>query len=65
MKNIAPYGKAITGAVVAGLAALVTALDDNAVSSQEWTIVALGTVTALGAVWAVPNGKHSETSERL
>lgn len=53
--NLAPYAKAVVGAVVAGLGVLLTALDDDAVSASEWVAVAIATLTALAAVWAVPN----------
>lgn len=46
--------KAVVGAAVATavafLGALSTALDDGAVSGQEWVIIALATVIALGGV---------------
>jgi len=46
------YAKALTGAAVAGLTALGTALDDGAVTTGEWVVVA---IAAIGVVWAVPN----------
>jgi hypothetical protein len=55
MSKIAPYGKAITATIVAFLTTLQQALDDGGVSAGEWTGVALATVIAGGAVWAVPN----------
>lgn len=36
--------------VVAFLGALITAATDNVVTGQEWLVVALATVTALGGV---------------
>lgn len=53
--SIAPYAKAWTAAVVAGLTALGTALIDEQVSPAEWVGVAVATLGALGAVYAVPN----------
>jgi hypothetical protein len=50
----AEYAKAITAAVVAFLTALGVALPDG-ITPPEWVAVALATVVALGAVWAVPN----------
>ncbi|XTZ16423.1 hypothetical protein ACQSSU_03200 [Micromonospora echinospora] len=50
-----PYAKALTGAAVAGLTALGTALTDDRVTNAEWVTVALAAVAAFGAVWAVPN----------
>lgn len=49
------YAKAIVGALVAGCSSLVQALDSGGVSAQEALIAAVATLTALGAVWAVPN----------
>ncbi|KXK61947.1 hypothetical protein AWW66_10930 [Micromonospora rosaria] len=49
------YAKAITGAAVAGLTALGTALTDGQVTPAEWVGVAIATLGALGAIWAVPN----------
>lgn len=57
MKTIAPYAKAITGAIVAGLASAQQALlDDSAISSAEGVGIAIATLTALALVWAIPNG---------
>lgn len=50
-----PYLKAIAGAVTTGLGTLSVAYADNVITNQEWVIVAIATVGALGAVWAVPN----------
>lgn len=49
------YAKAITGALVAGLTALGTALDHDGVTGQEWVGVGIAFLVALGLVWAVPN----------
>lgn len=54
------YAKAITGALVAALTALGTALDDGVVSTQEGVVIALALVTGLAAVWAVPNATPDE-----
>jgi hypothetical protein len=48
-------GKAITAAVVAFLGAWITGLEDAAMTQQEWLTATLAAVTALGAVWAIPN----------
>lgn len=55
MTKIAPYAKAITGAAIAGLGALGTALTDERVTSAEWVAVATATLTASLVVWAMPN----------
>lgn len=49
------YAKAFTGALLAGLGALGTALVDNSVAPVEWVAVATATVAAFAAVWGVPN----------
>jgi len=49
------YLKAITAAIVTGLGTLQIAYVDNTVTNQEWVGVAISTLVALGAVWAVPN----------
>ena len=55
MGALAPYAKAVTAAVVAGLSAAAAALDDETISTQEWVTIAIAFFVALGAVWAVPN----------
>jgi hypothetical protein len=55
MDKLKPYAKAIIGAAVAGLTALGTALTDDTVTTTEWVAVAVATLTALYAVWRVPN----------
>ena len=55
--NPSAYAKAIVGALIAGLTALGTALTDGGVSPQEWTVVAVATLGALGLVYAVPNAE--------
>lgn len=48
------YLKALAGAVTTGLGSLSVAYSDNLVTNQEWVTIAIATVVALGAVWAVP-----------
>lgn len=55
MKKIAPYAKAVIGAVVAGLASAQQALDDNAISSAEGVGIAAAVFTGLVLVFAIPN----------
>lgn len=59
------YAKAYVAAAIAGLTTLGTALTpDNdgvvAVTAVEWVAVAVATLTALGAVWAVKNKPAGE-----
>lgn len=57
------YAKAWIGALIAGLTAVATAMDDGAVSSAEWVVVAIATLSALGLVYAVPNAKPSDPTK--
>ena len=57
------YAKAIVGAVIAALTALSTALEDGVVSYQEWVTVALGLLTGLAVIWAVPNAAEQKVEE--
>lgn len=57
MNRIAPYAKALIGAVVAGLGALSVALEDGSISSQEWISIVAAFLVALGAIFAVPNAQ--------
>lgn len=59
MLSLSPYLKAVTAAVVAGLAVLEVAYADDAISNQEWVKIAGAFFVALGAVWAVPNAAKS------
>lgn len=54
------YAKAAVGAAIAGLGALGTALTDGHVTGVEWVAVAIATLTALAAVWRIPN--HTPSS---
>jgi hypothetical protein len=49
------YAKAVTGAVLAGLAALATGLSDETMTGVEWIMVATATITAGTAVFMIPN----------
>lgn len=55
MNRIAPYGKALTGALIASLASLQQALDDSVVTAQEGTGVGIAFLSGLALVWAIPN----------
>jgi len=59
MAKIAPYVKAVIAAVIAFLSSLLTALGDNAISSQEWVTAIIAFLVGLGAVWAIPNKSSS------
>ena len=62
-----PYAKAIAGALTAGLTAAATALTDGSIDPVESITIAIAVITALGVVWAVPNGptEPAEPSSEL
>lgn len=62
MNRIAPYAKAITGAVVAGLGAARLALTDDVITRAEGIDISIATLTALALVWAIPNGDTPPTT---
>jgi hypothetical protein len=53
------YLKAFTGAIIAGLGSLATALVDDKsfsdLSDGQWVVAVIAFLTAFAAVWAVPN----------
>ena len=54
------YAKAIVGALVAGLTALLPGIGDG-VSAAEWVTAVVAFLVALGVVWAVPNAPSGES----
>jgi hypothetical protein len=62
MTTLAPYAKAIIGALIAGLTAIATALTDGGVSASEWVTAAIATLVALGGVYAIPNANPAVTT---
>jgi hypothetical protein len=55
MANLSPYFKAIVAGLIAAGSSAITALGDNAMSSQEWVTAAVAFLVGLGVVAAVPN----------
>lgn len=53
--SIAPYAKAVTGALVTGLTGFSQALDDGSVTAQEWVGVVVATLVGSYAIWQIPN----------
>jgi hypothetical protein len=53
MEAIAPYGKAITGALIAGLSVLAAASGDLGWDDGLAALIAF--LVAGGGVWAIPN----------
>ena len=71
MDKIAPYAKALIGALVAGLGTLGAALTPDAgglvsVNAGEWVAIVSALLVGLLAVFAVPNrdpeGEHQDES---
>ena len=64
--KISKMWKAVAGGLAAGAASLVTALDDNTITTGEGVTAALAVLAALGVTWAVPNRaepKHAAPSQ--
>ncbi len=57
MDKIAPYYKAIVGALVAAISAAIPIVDDG-VTTSEGLSIALAFIVGLGVVYAVPNKGH-------
>lgn len=57
--------KAIAAALVALGASLVTALDDDHISSQEWLTALLAVLGSAGVVWYVSNGPGSQYAKAV
>lgn len=53
MNRVAPYLKALTAALVAGLSVLIASADS--LSTQDYLSALVAFLVGLGAVWAVPN----------
>lgn len=61
-ENIAYVAKAIAAAIVAGLTAAATGIDDGKFSWADGIAVAIALVVGFSAVFAIPNGdKPKET----
>ena len=54
------YAKALTAAIVAGLATLQLAAADGTIIAVEWIGVASAVAASFGLVWAVPNETPAE-----
>jgi uncharacterized membrane protein YpjA len=52
--KLAPYVKSIVATAGAVLVAVQVAIEDGAITSQEWVLIATGFVTAVG-VYFFPN----------
>lgn len=54
------YAKAAVGAAIAGLSALVPAMDDNTISLAEGITAVVAALVAFSAVWGVKNKPKAE-----
>jgi uncharacterized membrane protein len=52
-----PYIKSVVSFLSAGIASLVTALDDNVITQAEWLVAFVAAVTALGLVFQATNAR--------
>lgn len=59
------YLKAIAAAVVAGATAIVTALDDNTITSAEWLAAVVAVCGSAGVVWYVTNGPGGQYAKAI
>lgn len=57
MEKIAPYAKAVTAALVAGLSVLLASAGDLGWDDGLSALIAF--LVGLGAVWAIPNSRPS------
>lgn len=61
MSKVAPYAKALVGAVIAGLGVLggflVNDTSLSAVTAGQWVAVAIAFFVALGAIFVTPNAQ--------
>ncbi len=53
MSKVAPYAKAVTGALVAGLSVLLANADN--LTARDYIAAAIALLVAGGSVFAVPN----------
>jgi hypothetical protein len=53
--KVAPYYKAVAGALVAFLTAISTSLDDGTLTAQDWVGAVIALVVGFGAVFTIPN----------
>lgn len=62
MDKIAPYYKAVAGALVAFLSAIAAALAEDGISGQEWITAGIALVVGFGAVFQVRNIPNKDTN---
>jgi len=63
MSYIPMIAKAITAGVAAFGGAFATAYADKSVDTGEWVFIAVATIVAAGAVWAIPNTPQTEDAK--
>jgi len=60
VKYLPMVAKAITAGATAFGGAFVTAYTDKSIDSGEWVLIAVATIVAAGAVWAMPNATNKD-----
>jgi Sec-independent protein secretion pathway component TatC len=55
MDKIAPYYKAVAGALVSFLTAISTSLVDGTLTAQDWIGAVIALIVGFGAVFTIPN----------
>lgn len=60
MSRILYAAKAVAAGATAFAGTLATALDDGAISGQEWVTIGVATIVAAAAVFQVRNAEDSE-----
>lgn len=57
------YAKAVVGALLAGLGALLPSLSTGHVTATQWVLIAIASLSTLAGVWATPNSPAPGTTQ--
>lgn len=57
------YAKAVIGALLAGLGALLTALSSGHIGATQWVLVIIAGLSSFSGVWATPNAPAPAKSQ--
>lgn len=63
LHELAPYAKAIRGAIIAGLGATIVALASPGITATEWILIALAVLGTGEQVWSTPNAPEPKTTQ--
>lgn len=61
--KVAPYAKAIIGALIAGVSVIAAGVTDGHLSAGEWVSALLAALVALGGVYKIPNADPTATHQ--